>query len=141
MTRLRSVGVVLAAVGALFALGGSNASAQKPPYRLLPCPLGGTCYRPAPRLIPRCRTGDVCIYPGRSTRGWPKTYYRYGTYNLHNEYGYHLVVNNQYVNRYTDAILTTWTGYNGGGSWDLFWSGDYGVINLTPINSITLSAQ
>jgi hypothetical protein len=80
-----------------------------------------------------CPLGYVCVYPGNDASGNPDRYYRYGSYNLRNMFGFHLVVNNQTGN----AGLRLCMGYGGRqcgarlGPWAYH-------PNLTPINSIVL---
>lgn len=80
-----------------------------------------------------CPSGDVCIYPGDNDGGDPATYYRYGAYNLSNQYGMHLIVNNQTGG----AAFRLCYGYNGERCGDRRGPGSYHE-NLTPINSIVL---
>jgi uncharacterized membrane protein len=80
-----------------------------------------------------CPSGYVCIYPGNDDSGSPDKYYRYGSYNLTNMFGNHLVVNNQTGN----AGLRLCTSYGGQQCGDRLGPGSYHP-NLTPINSIML---
>lgn len=92
-----------------------------------------------------CPRGAVCVYPeGRSLSTLKKgpepheIYYSYGPHNLRGQYGFHVIVNNQYGG----AGLTLCGGYNGtGGLHDVrsqvFSQLAIGV-DLTPVNSITL---
>src|SRR5215510_6946670 len=84
-----------------------------------------------------CDPGWVCIYADQKEFS-PITnrYFRYGTYNLQNQFDYHDIVNNQTGG----ATVTLCYGYNGTNcdSRPLLTYDDcscaYG-INLTPINS------
>jgi hypothetical protein len=143
MNRVRALFVALATVAALYTVGAvpaSAAPASPSVHTARPCPLGYHCYDPS-RSFPGCPIGYVCIYPGASFSGTPQRYYYYGTYNLQNEFGYHMVVNNQYVDQPGDLPqLWLYRGYNATGYlWDWLPMGNYGAINLTPINSINLS--
>ncbi|QXJ22452.1 hypothetical protein AGRA3207_003452 [Actinomadura graeca] len=80
-----------------------------------------------------CEAGYVCIYPGNSADGTPIKFKRYGTYNLRNQRGTHLVVNNQTGG----AALRLCRAYNGQQCGPRLGRGAYHV-NLTPINSIVL---
>jgi hypothetical protein len=75
----------------------------------------------------------VCLYPGGDDSGDPATYYRYGVYNLSNQFGVHLIVNNQTGG----AAFRLCYGYNGQRCGDRRGPGLYHE-NLTPINSIVL---
>ena len=142
MTRLRSLAVALATVVALSMAGAGTASAQPaiasgltPP----PCALLYICFY-TPHNMANCPLGNVCLYPRISFSDVPQRYYYYGTYNLQNQYGWHLVYNNQYLDGGYPTIRF-YTGYNATGNlkeW-FFYPGDYGYVDLTPINSITVS--
>jgi hypothetical protein len=80
-----------------------------------------------------CPSGYVCIYPGNDANGNPDKYFRYGSYNLTNMFGNHLVVNNQTGN----AGLRLCTSYGGQQCGERLGPGSYHP-NLTPINSIML---
>ena len=80
-----------------------------------------------------CPSGYVCIYPGNDDSGNPDKYFKYGSYNLRNKFGVHLVVNNQTGN----AGLRLCTGYGGQQCGDRMGPGQYHP-DLTPINSIML---
>ncbi|HEX6469734.1 MAG TPA: hypothetical protein VF069_11615 [Streptosporangiaceae bacterium] len=80
-----------------------------------------------------CPSGYVCVYPGNDAGGSPDTYYRYGSYNLSNMFGVHLVVNNQTGG----AGLRLCTSYGGQNCGERLGPGSYHP-NLTPINSIML---
>ncbi|MFE2408525.1 hypothetical protein ACFXDE_09295 [Kitasatospora sp. NPDC059408] len=80
-----------------------------------------------------CADGYVCIYADDGTI--VSRYYTYGPHNLSNMYGYHYVLNNQTGG----AKVAACTGYNGGDCGTPVGPGWY-WINLTPINSIYLSA-
>jgi hypothetical protein len=86
-----------------------------------------------------CPYGAVCIYPQNAelTAG-PEPggiYYSYGPHNLVNQYGYHIIYNNQYGGAGFKVCLD----YNGGRcSGVARATGPYPPYNLTPINSIVL---
>lgn len=97
-----------------------------------PAPAGGTVHG--------CPYGDVCVYP--EGKGWNNDvpsieYYTYGYHNLVNQLNYHYVLNNQWGS----ATASFCTGYGGGGTCSpTLAMGTSTNINLTPINSITLTA-
>ncbi len=68
--------------------------------------------------------------------------FSYGAHNLHSQYGYHLVYNNQYNVNGVAAGLTLCMGYNGHGS--MFAGaimnrrGWLAPVDLPRVNSITL---
>jgi hypothetical protein len=86
-----------------------------------------------------CPSGAVCVYPDASWNGGRPSYvfYSYGGHNLSNQYGTHRVFNNQYGGA---KAWFCW-GYNGTDcrSWIPEWY--YTDIDLTPINSIKLTAS
>jgi hypothetical protein len=84
-----------------------------------------------------CPLGDVCIYPEGT--GWngghpAQFYFRYGAYNLVNQFGVHRIFNNQFGG----ATMRTCTGFNGTGCQGFLLENTFIDKNLTPINSITL---
>lgn len=104
-----------------------------------------------------CPSGAVCIYPENA--GWnndhPSVELWSGIHNLSNEYGSHIVLNNQYATDnagYWSAVFCY--GYAGPNprcsgtslapyyvqpwSYSSVSGGSYGTFNLTPINSISL---
>jgi hypothetical protein len=86
-----------------------------------------------------CPYGAVCVYNGSTASSGIEsggTYWSYGPHNLSNQFGNHLVVNNQYGGAWAEGC----TGYNGTGKGDwVILAAPYGwVRNLTPINSIAL---
>jgi hypothetical protein len=93
---------------------------------------------PQPRPAHGCPAGYVCYYPQNA--GWngdrPSVkYYRYGSYNLSEQYGTHRLFNNQ-----TDgAKAYTCTGWNGGGTCTRLDAGQWADRNITPVNSIKLT--
>lgn len=111
----------------------------------------GASARPLPKITGKpghgCPYGAVCVYPrGFSFKPGPEKkngiFYSYGAHNLHGQYGYHLVYNNQYNVNGVPAGLTLCMGYNGKGSEyagaimnDRGW---WAPVNLTRVNSITL---
>lgn len=94
-----------------------------------------------------CPYGAVCVYPtGTTFNTGPETtngiFYSYGAHNLHSQYGYHLVYNNQYNERGLVAGLTFCRAYNGWGGMVsgavMNHRGWWAPVYLTPVNSITL---
>lgn len=101
-----------------------------------------------------CPSGAVCVYPrnagwngGHPERGG--VYFSYGAHNLHDQLGYHYVLNNQYIdNRSGWPMVSLMTGYNGSGKASdvldpvdgigLRKNGSWVNFNLTPINSLYL---
>lgn len=84
-----------------------------------------------------CAYGDVCIYPENA--GWngghpSQSYTKYGAHNLTDQFGNHLIYNNQSGG----ATMRTCTGYDGTGCQGYLKANTYMVKDLTPINSITL---
>lgn len=83
-----------------------------------------------------CPSGYVCIYSG-TTKSSSITYefYTYGVHKIYNQYGSHLVFNNQtqaaVVFLCNDAACNDIQGSEGAGAWD--------VWNLTPINAVQLA--
>lgn len=110
-------------------------AANVPGHNAVQAQAGGTVWG--------CDYGWVCIYgEGESKELGHITnrYFKYGTYNLQNQFNYHDIVNNQYGH----ATVSLCRGYNGTNcdsrplqSYDDCECG-YG-INLTPINSIKLN--
>jgi hypothetical protein len=128
-----------AAAMAFVALPAAQASTSPPN-----CPYGRICGLRTGQAVPGCGSGYVCVYNGSTFgSGVELRYYNYGAYNLHSQYGHHLIVNNQhYDSRYHEAAeADLCTGYNGTKQfWNSVDEGDYQVENLTPINSIVLKA-
>lgn len=92
--------------------------------------------RAAERQIWGCPRGEVCVY---TLDGWTKqtpeaTYGAYGYNLLHDQFGRHVVFNNQYG--YAGAYLCTGSG--GGCGPEVAVNGAV-VYDLTPINSIRLT--
>lgn len=86
-----------------------------------------------------CPSGYACLYPQNA--GWngnvpSAKYYRYGSYNLVNQFGTHRFFNNQTGG--AGAYLCT--GYNGTGTCSRIGTYTYTDWNFTPINSIVLRA-
>jgi hypothetical protein len=84
-----------------------------------------------------CPSGYACLYP--QDAGWngghpSALYYRYGSYNLTNQFGIHRFFNNQTGG--AGAYLCT--GYNGSGTCYRQAPYTYSDTNFTPINSIVL---
>lgn len=84
-----------------------------------------------------CPYTAVCIYPQNA--GWngghPSLfYYSFGAHNLSNQFGNHVIFNNQSGG----ATMRTCTGSNGTGCQGYLGAYQYMTKNLTPINSITL---
>ena len=86
----------------------------------------------------------MCFYNGSTFgSGVELRWYDYGAYNLHSQYGRHLIVNNQHYDSYYHeaAEADLCTGYDGTKlEWSWVNEGDYQVENLTPIYSIVLKA-
>ena len=86
-----------------------------------------------------CASGYVCIYKtnGLGTPLKP-TYFTYKAYNFTNMTGNYLVYNHQTGG----AGVQLYSGYNGTGSiLDNVPAGTYHTFNLTPVNSIKLTAK
>jgi hypothetical protein len=87
-----------------------------------------------------CPGGAVCIYP-EATAYWKSTptdiFYSYGAHNLHNQFGNHFVMNNQYGSANATAQLCK--GYNGVDCEVTIKLNEYVYYGLTPINSIVLN--
>ena len=96
---------------------------------------------PADGSVYGCPKGYACIYPGKdANNNVPQhKYYYYGVYKLHNEYGYHYIVNNQYDGAIV-RLCTDWNGKNCPTTMQ-FDNGGAGLFNLSPINSIVLLAK
>ncbi|WP_126628575.1 hypothetical protein [Dictyobacter alpinus] len=90
-----------------------------------------------PEVPDNCLSGYVCIYPTSNCALLPSnTYFHYGTYKLSNQYDRHCVFNNQTGNARvwfcTDSYGKTCPlSYSARG---------WGIVNLTPINSIKLTS-
>lgn len=83
-----------------------------------------------------CPAGYVCLY---TMAGWSedkpkKKYFTYGAHNFSGQYGEHLVFNNQWGG----AKATLNKGYNGRNPDLTVVQEDWEIVNMTPINSITL---
>lgn len=92
-----------------------------------------------------CPYGAVCIYPrARTFKTGPEKngiFYSYGAHNLHHQFRYHLVYNNQYNVSGVDAGFSLCLGHNGHGGWFNMIRGMRGwwaPMYLTNVNSITL---
>jgi hypothetical protein len=86
-----------------------------------------------------CDYGYVCVYPGAGWNGGHPTY-RWKTYGAHpiqDQYGVHRVFNNQYGG----AKAWVCKGSNGTNCIDYVAQYEYWDVNLTPINSIKLTAS
>lgn len=86
-----------------------------------------------------CPYGYVCIYGSNKVDSWDgdspsNLYYSYTYYNLRNQYGPHRIFNNQSGS----ATVRTCTGYYGTGCQFTLAAQKSIVMDLTPINSITL---
>lgn len=85
-----------------------------------------------------CPYGAVCVYPGASWNGGNPShvYWSYGGHNLYNQFGKHRVFNNQY-----GGAEASMCGGSGGTNCG-YTLPEYTVadVNLTPVNSIKLSA-
>ena len=85
-----------------------------------------------------CPSGAVCIYPqdaGYNGDRPSDVYWSYGPHKLYNQYGTHMVVNNQYGG----ALATLCTGSDGTGCIDWLPAGGAVPAYLTPYNSIKLA--
>ncbi len=89
-----------------------------------------------------CPSGAFCVYPSSTGFSGGPTYrfYSYGAHNIHSQYGYHYVYNNQYEVNGHVAGATFCTKPNGKGDTDLAVNRDQHAarVNLTPVNSIDL---
>lgn len=92
-----------------------------------------------------CPYGAFCIYPGMKTwRTGPERhgiYYSYGAHNLHHQFGWHLIYNNQYKVDGIRAGVSFCRGRNGRHGWadgPLMKDHWAAAVNLTPVNSVTL---
>jgi hypothetical protein len=91
-----------------------------------------------------CPSGAFCIYPKQWTwRTGPEKhgiYYSYGAHNLHHQFGEHLVYNNQYPVNGRNAGVSFCFGSGGRGGQDGMLNKEHwaAMVNLTPVNSITL---
>jgi hypothetical protein len=119
---MRNVSAITLAAGAVMSIGATATSAS------------------AASSYQGCPSGYVCLYPQNA--GWngghpSAVYYRYGAYNLVNQYGTHRFFNNQTGG----AVGHICTGYNGGGTCLGQPAGTWSDDNFTPINSITLTTH
>ncbi|MFB8181106.1 hypothetical protein ACFC8N_34820 [Streptomyces sp. NPDC055966] len=92
------------------------------------------------RTVYGCPGGAVCIYPEGAdihTSSPAHIFYSYGAHNLSNQFGNHYVLNNQYGSANATAQLCN--GYNGVDCVVTVGLNEFGVFNLTPINSIVLN--
>lgn len=85
-----------------------------------------------------CPEGYACIYPEGA--GWnndqpSQKFYHFRTYQLSNQYGTHYVINNQ-VGGASFWLCTDWNGNN----CQYVPVANWAAVNLTPINSVKLSA-
>jgi hypothetical protein len=121
MRRITKSLVALAfAAGAVTTVGATSAQAQ---------PTDGT--------YEGCPYGAVCIYPQNAgwNNGQPSDFfYSYGAHNLSNQYGTHVVFNNQYGG----ATATLCDGYNGTNCGLVLQANTYYDPDLTSVNSILL---
>lgn len=86
-----------------------------------------------------CPLGYACIYPENA--GWNNDqpslkFYYFGTYQLSNQYGTHYVLNNQ-VGGASFWLCTDWRG---NACAQFVPIAGWRAVNLTPINSVKLSA-
>jgi hypothetical protein len=100
--------------------------------------MAGTTSAQAVETWEGCPAGAVCIYPeGTGFNGGRPShaFFSYGAHNLKNQFGMHIVSNNQV----DGAKARTCTGFNGTGDCQGF-MGPQTFVNkdLTPINSIVL---
>ena len=87
-----------------------------------------------------CQDGFVCLYrqdvywDGANARTMEGSWYYYGAYNLSNEYGLHLIINNHVGG----AGIELCTGWNGTGTCTPL-VGPYNIVDdMGPYNSIVL---
>lgn len=93
-----------------------------------------------------CPYGAVCVYPqNKGLNGnHPEldgVFYTYGPHNLHEQYGYHTIVNNQYPDAYLQRPGFELCIYRDGGRCGPKYTGVgyYPKFYLSPINSIVLT--
>ena len=118
MNRFRRLAAVSLATGALVMAGATSAQAVE--------------------TWEGCPAGAVCVYPEGTgfNNGRPShAFFSYGAHNLENQFGVHIVSNNQV----DGAKARTCTGFNGTGDCQGV-MGPQTFVNkdLTPINSIVL---
>lgn len=92
------------------------------------------------RPVYGCPGGAACIYPeGADIHSSTPTdvFYSYGAHNLRNQFGNHYVLNNQWGG--ANATVRLCKGYNGVDCVITIPMNEFGVYNLTPINSIVLN--
>lgn len=93
-----------------------------------------------------CPYGAFCIYPKQWTwKTGPEkhggVFYRYGAHNIHGQYGWHLIYNNQYRDGGYNAGANLCLGRDGKGGEDggpLTHGHWAAMAYLTPVNSVTL---
>ncbi|MGW1561097.1 hypothetical protein ACWCQ1_31865 [Streptomyces sp. NPDC002144] len=120
-TIMRGAAALAVATAAVAAIGTSSANASD-------------------RTVYGCPGGAVCIYPRDADihNSTPTNiYYSYGAHNLSNQFGNHYVLNNQYGSANATAQLCN--GYNGADCVITIGLNEFGVYNLTPINSVVLN--
>ncbi|MFF7888486.1 hypothetical protein ACH40F_46370 [Streptomyces sp. NPDC020794] len=92
------------------------------------------------RPVYGCPGGAVCIYPEGAdihTSTPTDIFYSYGAHNLSDQFGDHYVLNNEYGSGNATAQLCN--GYNGVDCVTAIELNEFGVFNLTPINSVVLN--
>ena len=92
-----------------------------------------------PAIIDRCQEGFACFYPGTGWNGGHPTqeWYNYGTYRIFNWVGNHRVFNNQTGG----AVFWLCTDSFGNNCPIKIAEDQSGVYDLTPINSVKLTAH
>jgi hypothetical protein len=114
--------VIAVAIGAIFVFGGAT-----------------TANAAVATSTQGCPSGYVCMYPQNAgwNNGVPSVkWYNYGNYNLSGVVGTHLIFNNQTGG----AVITFWKGYGGGGGCLATLVPGTASPNMTPVNSVSLSA-
>ncbi|KNX38949.1 hypothetical protein [Luteipulveratus halotolerans] len=130
MRLLKSAAAVALAAGATFAGAASlapGADAAQPST----AQIAGSSWH-------GCPWGAVCIYPqdaGYNGDRPSNVYWSYGSHKLYNQYGTHMIVNNQYGG----ALATLCTGSYGTGCIDWLPAGTAVPAYLTPYNSMLLA--
>ncbi|QBD83768.1 hypothetical protein EPA93_43640 [Ktedonosporobacter rubrisoli] len=87
-----------------------------------------------------CPSGDACLYPqdaGSNNNVPEHKYFYYGVYQLHNEYGMHYFLNNQYGS----AVVRLCTDWHGKNCPKTLPAGYAVYDDFGPINSIVLAAH
>ncbi len=91
---------------------------------------------PPTGAVHSCPLKDACIYPDTAGNGYPTyKFYNYSVYPISNQYGNHLVYNNQIEG----AQFLLCTDSNGSNCPLSIPAGASQTVNLTPINSVKLT--